>query len=99
MSAYIIYNYEITDRPRIEELSRRSKISDANSKYKPKLVAATCVETVEGKTLPYLVMYEFENLDIATKWYYDDDNSDIAVLRKDITNGWVSIIPGYTAES
>lgn len=98
MSAYIIYNYEITDRSKIEELSRRSKTSDANSKYKSKLIAATCVDTVEGKTLPHLVMYEFESVDIATKWYYDDSSKDIAELRKEITNGWVSIIPGYTAK-
>ncbi|MEH6348109.1 MAG: DUF1330 domain-containing protein [Bermanella sp.] len=96
MPAYIIFNYEITDRSRIEELSQRSKISDANSKYKSKLVAATCVESVEGKALPHIVMYEFENIEIATKWYYEDSSQDVAVLRKEITNGWVSIIPGYT---
>ena len=96
MSAYIMFNYEITDRSRIEELSRRSKISDVNSKYKSKLVVATCVETVEGNTLPHLVMYEFESVEIATKWYYEDSSQDVAVLRKEITNGWVSIIPGIT---
>ena len=96
MPAYIMFNYEITDRSRIEELSRRSKISDANSQYKSKLIAATCVETVEGKALPHLVMYEFENMDVATKWYYQDSNQDVAKLRQEITNGWVSIIPGCT---
>ena len=98
MPSYIIFNYEITDRSKIEELSRRSKISDANSAYKPKLIAATCVDTVEGKALPHLVMYEFENIEKATSWYYEDSAKDVSALRKEITNGWVSIIPGCSAE-
>lgn len=96
MPAYIIFNYEITDRARIEELSQRSKISDANSKNKSKLIAATCVETLEGKTLPHLVMYEFDSVDTATKWYYEDTNKATSTLRKEITKGWVSIIPGVS---
>lgn len=98
MPAYIIFNYEITDRSRIEELSRRAKICDANSQYQSKLLAATCVEALEGNALPHLVMYEFDNIDIATKWYYEDSSKDMSELRKDITKGWVSIIPGYVAE-
>ncbi len=98
MPSYIVFNYEITDRSRIEELSRRSKISNANSVYKPKLIAATCVDTVEGKALSHLVMYEFENIEAATGWYYEDSAKDVSDLRKEITNGWVSIIPGYSAE-
>jgi len=38
------------------------------------------------------------SVDVATKWYYDDGGKDVAELRKKITEGWVSIIPGYKAE-
>jgi len=84
-------------RSRIDELSRRSKEVDASSEYNPKVIAASHIETLEGEAFPHLVMYEFENIEVATKWYYDDGGKDVAELRKQITKGWISIISGYEA--
>ncbi len=95
MSAYIIFNYVITDRERIQALSSRSKACDARSPYKPDVIVATAADTVEGNTLPHLVIYEFDTLEMANGWYYDEATQDVATLRKAITDGWVSIVPGY----
>ena len=94
MSAYVIFNYTILDRSRIDELSKISKDSDRNSKYVSKVVVASPVNCVEGTTLPNMVIYEFKDLETAQNWYNKEDNGTTK-LRKEITDGWVTIVPGY----
>jgi len=95
MSAYVIFNYKILDRNRIDELSKISKDSDNKSKYESKVVVASSVNCVEGITLPNIVIYEFEDLETAKNWYYKGNESEVTKLRKEITEGWVTIVPGY----
>ncbi len=40
-----------------------------------------------------MVIYEFEDLETAKKWYYEENET--SKLRKEITEGWVTIVPGY----
>jgi len=94
MSAYVIFNYTILDRSKIDELSRISKDSDKKSKYESKVVVASPVNCVEGTTLPNMVIYEFEDLETAKNWYNEEEN-ETTKLRKEITEGWVTIVPGY----
>lgn len=94
MSAYVIFNYTILDRSRIDELSKISKDSDKQSKYDSKVIVASPTNCVEGTTLPNMVIYEFKDLETAKNWYYEEDET--SKLRKEITEGWVTIVPGYT---
>jgi uncharacterized protein (DUF1330 family) len=97
MPAYVICNYNITNREEIDKLSKLSKASDKKSKYNPKVIVANIVKPIEGSSiLNHIVIYEFDNLDSANKWYYEESNKDVKKLRQDITEGWVTIIEGYT---
>lgn len=99
MSAYIIFNYNITNRDEIDKLSKLSKASDKKSKYNPKVIVANYVKPVEGSSyLTHIVIIEFDNLDTAKNWYYADSNKDLKKLRQDITEGWVTIVDGYTPD-
>jgi len=97
MSAYVIFNYTILDRSRIDELSKISKDTDKKSKYESKVVVASPANCVEGTTLPNMVIYEFEDLETAKNWYYEENET--TKLRKEITEGWVTIVPGYVQSS
>ena len=94
MSAYVIFNYTILDRSRIDELSKISKDGDRKSKYESKVIVASPVNCVEGTTLPNMVIYEFKDLKTAQNWVNEDEN-EATKLRKEITEGWVTIVPGY----
>ena len=97
MSAYVIFNYNITDRDKIDKLSELSKASDKKSKYNSKVIVANIVKPVEGLSkYTHIVIYEFDNLDFANKWYYEESDKGIKKLRQDITEGWVTIVDGYT---
>jgi len=99
MSAYIIFNYNITNRDEIDKLSKLSKASDKKSKYNPKVIVADIVKPVEGLSkLTHIVIYEFDNLNAANKWYYEESSEDVKKLRQDITEGWVTIVDGYTPD-
>ena len=100
MPAYIIFNYNITNRDEIDRLSKLSKVSDKKSKYNPKVIVANWVKPVEGSsTHNHIVIYEFENLYFANKWYYEESGKEVKELRQDITEGWVTIVDGYNTSS
>ncbi len=97
MPAYVIFNYNITNRNEIDKLSKLSKASDKKSKYYPKVIVANIVKPVEGSSiLTHIVIYEFDNLDSANKWYYEESSNDVKKIRQDITEGWATIVEGYT---
>ncbi len=92
MSGYIIYNYEITDRSKIDELTQLSL--PVNDKYNAKVVIGSPVKAVEGKVSPHIVMLEFLNFDAAKDYYYSDEHQELSKLRNAITRGWAAIVPG-----
>ena len=53
MSAYVVYNYKITDRSKIDELTERSEL--VSKKYGAEAIVGSPVKTIEGKTFPNLV--------------------------------------------
>jgi len=59
MSAYVIFNYKVTDRSKIDELTKRS--IPVNEKYGAEVIVGSPVKTVEGKTLPNMVILKFRN--------------------------------------
>ena len=92
MSAYVVFNYTITDRSQIDELTKRS--APINEKYGAEVIVGSPVKTIEGKALPNMVIYKFENFELAKNWYYAEDRKEINLLRKAITEGWATIVPG-----
>ena len=95
MPAFVIFNYNIKNRDKIDKLSKLSKASDKKSKYAPKVIVANVLKPVEGaSSLTHIVIYEFDNLDAANNWYYEESSNDVKKLRQDITEGWVTIVEG-----
>jgi len=92
MSAYVIFNYKITDRNKINELT--DKIKPVDKKYAAEVIVGSPVKTIEGNTLPNIVIYRFKNFQAAQDWYYSREQQEVSLFRKAITEGWVSIIPG-----
>lgn len=92
MSAYIIFNYDITDRSKIDELTELS--SPVNKKYGATVLIGSPVKTLEGSAHSGMVVLEFKNFEAAEKFYYSDENKELSVLRNKITKGWAAIVPG-----
>jgi uncharacterized protein (DUF1330 family) len=94
MSAYVVFNYKILDRNKIDDLTERVKPID--EKYGAEVIVGSPVKAVEGSALPNMVIYKFKNFESAKCWYYSDEHQELSVFRKGITEGWVSIIPGVS---
>ena len=92
MSAYVIFNYKITDRSQIDELTKSS--IPVNEKYGAEVIVGSPVKTVEGNTLPNMVILKFRNFKSAKDWYYSEEHKEIILLRNAITEGWATILPG-----
>jgi len=92
MSAYIIFNYKILDRRKIDELTER--VIPIDKKYGAEVIVGRPVKAVEGKALPNMGIYKFHSFEAAKKWYYSKEHQDVSVFRNAITEGWATIIPG-----
>ena len=91
MAAYVIFNYKITDRSRIDEIAVKEK--SVNIKYGAKVIVASPVKTIEGSAYPNMVIYEFKDLKSAQNWYYSEEYKNIMLFRNSITEGWATIVP------
>ncbi len=94
MSAYIIYHYNITDRSKIDELTRLSQ--PINEKYGAKVLVGSPVKAVEGNTYSSIVVLEFESFAAAQVFQNADEQKELSLLRNEITDGWSAIVPGAT---
>ena len=92
MSAYIIFNYKILDRNKIDELTER--VIPIDKKYGAEVIVGSPVKTVEGNTLPNMVIYKFKDFKSANTWYYSEEHQALSSFRNAITEGWATIIPG-----
>lgn len=92
MSAYIIFNYKILDKSKIDELTER--VIPIDKKYGAEVIVGSPVKTVEGKALPNMVIYKFNDFEAAKDWYYSEEHQNVSVFRNAITEGWATIIPG-----
>lgn len=91
MSAYVIFNYEIIDRSKIDVLTEKSL--PVNEKYGAEVIVGSPVKTIEGVTLPNIVILKFKNFQSAKDWYYSEEHKEIILLRNAITKGWATIVP------
>lgn len=92
MSAYIIFHYKITDRSRIDELTRRSLPID--KKYGAELIVGSPVKALEGDMFSNMVILGFKNFEAAQTYFHSDEHKELSKLRNEITEGWATIVPG-----
>ena len=92
MSSYVVFNYKILDRNKIDELTAR--VTPINEKYGAEVIVGSPVKTVEGQALPSMVIYKFPNFELAKNWYYSEEHQELSVFRQAITEGWATILPG-----
>lgn len=93
MFAYIIFNYKILDRIKIEEI--RGLVEPILEKFETEVIVACPVTTVEGDTYPNIVIHKFNSLEDAEDFYYSKEHQEVVAFRKRITEGWATIVPGY----
>lgn len=93
MSAYIIFNYKILDRIKIEDV--RGLLEPILKKYETEVIVASAVKTIEGDTYPNMVIHKFNSIEDAENFYYSKEHQEVIAFRKSITEGWATIVPGY----
>ena len=96
MSAYIIFNYKILDRIKIEEVS--GLLTLILKKYDTEVIVASPVKLIEGDTYPNMVIHKFNSIKDAEHFYYSKEHQEVVAFRKSITEGWATIVPGYEKE-
>ena len=96
MSAYIIFNYKILDRIKIEEI--RGLLSPILEKYETEVIVASPVRAIEGEAYPNMVIHKFKSIKDAEHFYYSKEHQEVVEFRKSITEGWATIVPGYTED-
>ena len=92
MSAYIIFNYKILDRIKIEEI--RGLLTPLLEKYETEVIVASPVKTIEGETYPNMVIHKFNSMKDAEHFYYSKEHQEVVAFRQSITEGWATIVPG-----
>ena len=92
MAGYLLFNYKITDRSKIEELTELSL--PVNKKYNAEVIVGSPVKTVEGEALSHVVILKFQSFEAAQTYYHSPENKGLTVLRNQITEGWAAIFPG-----
>jgi len=94
MTGYLLFNYTITDRNKIDELTALSE--PVNKKYNAEVIVGSPVKTVEGEALSHMVILKFQSFEAAQSYYHSPENKKLTVLRNQITEGWAAILPGDT---
>jgi len=92
LSAYIVFNYNILDRSRIDELTQL--VTPLIDKYKAEVIVGSPVKAIEGTAFSGMVIYKFESFEAAERFYYSKEHQELSVLRKEITEGFATIVPG-----
>ena len=96
MSAYIIFNYKILDRIKIEKI--RGLLTPILEEYGTEVIVASPVKTIEGDAYPNMVIYKFNSIENAERFYYSKEHQEIIAFRQSITEGWATIVPGCVEE-
>lgn len=92
MAGYVMYHYNITDRSRIDELTRKSL--PVLEKYAGEVLIGSPVKAVEGESLTHMVILKFSDFKAAEAFYNSPEEKELAKLRNEVTAGWAAIVPG-----
>lgn len=93
MSGYIIYNYNIVDKARINELGPLSL--PIVKKYGGELIIASIVTSLEGSPYSHMVVYKFCSIAKAQAFYESEESRELSKLRNQVTDGTVVIVPEF----
>ncbi len=93
MSAYLVCNYNIIDRDRIDELGPISL--PTVQKYGGEICIANHVKILEKSAFRHMVVYKFPNIASAESYYNSEENKKITALRQELTEGSVVLVPGF----
>ena len=94
LSAYVIFNYKILDRRKIDQLTELVKPID--EKYEAEVIVGSPVKTIEGSTFPNMVIYKSKNFAAASQWFYSKEHQEVSIFRNAVTEGWATIVPGIS---
>ena len=94
MSAYLIFNYTITD-PEAYKAYPRAAMSAMAGSGAEVLVADYASETVENAPGTVTVLLKFESKDAARAWYESDAYQAAKPLRTATTTGSVVLCDGF----
>jgi len=92
VAGYIIFNYKILDRTKIDQLTQLS--IPLNAKYDAEVIVGSPVKAVEGSTLSHVVILKFASFEAAEAYYLSPEHLELSKLRNEITDGWAAIVPG-----
>lgn len=92
MSAYIIFNYKILDRVKIEKI--RVLLEPILKNYETEVIVASPVKNLEGEIYPNMVIHKFKSIKEAEHFYYSKEHQEVVAFRQSITEGWATIVPG-----
>lgn len=95
MRCYIIYQYNILDKEKIELLGPLSL--PIVEKFGGKLVVASAMNYLEGAAYDHMVAYQFESKEAAQGFYHSKESQELSVLRKEVTEGIAVLMPEYSA--
>ncbi len=93
MSAYMIFQAEITDPEKFPEYQKLA--APAVQKYNGKILGRGAPDTVEGHwSTPVVLIMEFESVEAAKDFFNSPEYTAAREARANTANFVVSIIPG-----
>ncbi|MFK7995987.1 MAG: DUF1330 domain-containing protein [Granulosicoccus sp.] len=92
MAGYVIFNYKIKDRTKIDQLTQLSL--PVNSQYGAEVIVGSPVKALEGHALSHIVILKFDSFEAAQIFYHSPEHTELSKLRNEITEGWSAIVPG-----
>ena len=97
MSAYVVHNYNIRDRSRIDELGPASL--PVVEKFGGQICIASHVKPLEGSAFSHMVVYKFPSMAAAESYYESDENRKVSELRHELIDGTVVLVPGFESSN
>ena len=93
MTAYVIYEADITDPEQYEQYKTRAapSVTAAGGRY---IARGGTVESFEGAAPARVVVLEFPTFDAATAWYHSDEYAEAKSLRAAAATARMFLVDG-----
>jgi len=93
MSAYLVYNYNIINRERIDELGPIAL--PIVQKFGGDIFIGSYVKHLEQSEFSHMVVYKFPDMASAESFFNSEENQKITALRNELIKGSVVLVPGF----